>query len=161
MTTYYPFYPNQSQAFSFQPSFDGSQYLVTVRWNLFGLRWYVNITDLNGNPIVTLPRIESPVALPLASISWANNLVTIVTQQPHGYQIGLTIAVTIAGCAPAGYNGMVDAFVLDGETLTYPLVMDPGSATAIGSVDWFVNMVAGYFTTSTLVYRNQQFEVSP
>lgn len=161
MTTYYPVTSSQAAAFSFQPTLDGNQYQVTVTWNLYGQRSYVNVTQLDGTPVVTLPVLESPSALALASLSWANGTVTTVTQQPHGYRIGSTVAVTIKNCAPSTYNGAVLAYVIDNETLTYPLTGNPGMVTALGAVDWFVNMVDGYFEISTLVFRNSQFEVDP
>jgi hypothetical protein len=161
MTTFYPFTPSQTQAFTFQPALDGTQYLVTVQWNLFGQRYYIFVTQLNGTPVVTMPIIESPAALPLASISWSNGKVTAVTQRPHGYQIGLTVAINIVGCAPVAYNGSVFAFVLDAVTLVYPLTANPAGATIIGAADWTINMMNGYFFTSTMVYRNGQFEINP
>lgn len=161
MTTYYPFTPSQAAVFSFQPTLDGNQYNATVQWNLYGQRYYLNLTQLDGTPVVFIPMIESPPSLALASLGWANGTVTAVTQQPHGYQIGSTVALAIENCTPSGYNGAVEAYVYDDTTLTYPLIADPGMATMLGVADWTVNMVAGYFATSSLVYRNGQFEVSP
>lgn len=161
MTTYYPFTPSQIAPFSFQPTLDGSQYLATVSWLLYGQRFYITVAQLNGIPVFTLPVIESPTTIPIGALSWANGKAKVTTLIPHGYQVGLTVAVTIENCQPSGYNGSVFAYVYDPVTLIYPITGDPGAATALGAVDWFVNIARGYFVTSTLVFRNGSFEVNP
>jgi len=161
MATLFPFTQSQTTNFTFQPVLDGNVYQASVNWNVAGQRNYLMLSALDGTPVVTLPVIESPVALPLASITWVNGRVSAVTQQPHGYKIGLTVAITIENCQPDGYNGAVLAYVRDPSTLVYPLVQNPGAATLVGVADWFVNLVKGYFVTSVLVFRNGQFEVSP
>lgn len=161
MPTYYPYVASPAAPFSFQPTLDGAQYLATIRWNLFGQRRYLFLTQLDGTPVVTTPVIESPPSLTLASLSWANGAVTAVTALPHNFQSGSTVALTVSGCVPATYNAQTQAFVPDHQTLTYPLIGDPGPATMLGVADWVVNIVAGYFTTSSLVFRNGQFEVTP
>ncbi len=161
MTTYYPYVPSPSAPFSFQPTFDGNIYLVTVPWNLYGQRNYAVITTLDGTPVVTIPLVPSPPSIPIASVSWANGTVTLTTATPHDYQQWLTVAVLISGCNPTAYNGNVLALVVDEMTLTYPLIQPPAAVTTVGIVDWIVNLVAGYFTTSTLAFRNGQFEVNP
>jgi hypothetical protein len=66
MTTF-AFTPQQtSPPFQFQPTLDGQVYNVTVTWNLFGQRWYVNIYDLGFNLIVCLPLIGSPNDYPIS-----------------------------------------------------------------------------------------------
>lgn len=60
MTTF-AFVPSSTSPFSFQPTFDGATYNVTVTWNIFGLRYYLNCSDMSGNPIFTLPLIGSPI----------------------------------------------------------------------------------------------------
>jgi hypothetical protein len=39
---------------------DAQLYNVEVRWNIFGQRWYFNINNADGSPVVTLPLIGSP-----------------------------------------------------------------------------------------------------
>ncbi|HUZ33900.1 MAG TPA: hypothetical protein VMV19_17600 [Xanthobacteraceae bacterium] len=161
MATYYPFTPSQFAPYSFQPTLDGNQYNCTVTWNLYGQRYYLNVAALDGTAVVTTPLVASPSSVPLASLTWANGTVTAVTQAPHGYAVDLTIALTIENCAPAAYNTNVLALVVNATTLTWPLLPDPGPATAVGLIDWTLNLVEGYFETSTLIFRNQQFEVAP
>lgn len=61
MTTYVNFTPSASAVFSFQATLDSSLYAVTVPWNLFGQRYYVNIYDTSGSLIVSRPLVGSPL----------------------------------------------------------------------------------------------------
>ena len=163
MTTYTSFAPSTAQAFQFQPTLDGEVYTCTVTWNLFGQRYYVNLYDLSGNLIFCLPLIGSPTGTALLSLTWANGAVYAVTQVPHGYPTGATIALTVVGTTPTAYSGLVTALVTGPTTFTYPLATNPGVCTVPGTVEFNVDMAGGYFTTSTLVFRDgtQQFEVRP
>jgi hypothetical protein len=44
---------------------------------------------------------------------------------------------------------------------TVPMSTDPGPVNIMGFLSRRLNMVAGVFKTSTLVYRNGAFEVDP
>ncbi|MDR3449358.1 MAG: hypothetical protein P4M15_06375 [Alphaproteobacteria bacterium] len=84
-----------------------------------------------------------------------------MTQSPHGYAIGGVLRLTIAGCAPAAFNGAYACRITGASTFTYPLSIDPGQNVVAGSSSFLLNLAGNYFTTSTLVYRNAQFEVAP
>ena len=163
MTTIYPFTPNNQGPFQFSPELDGNTYNVQVTWSLFGARYYVNVYDLAQNLIVALPMIGSPSAYNLASLSWSHGLVTAETTEHHGYLINSTTDLVISGAAPDNYNGTVSAFIIDQSTFQYDVAQDPGPATTTGNVVFNINLVAGYFDTSTLVFRQDanQFEVMP
>lgn len=60
MTTYTPFAPNPSVAFSFNPVLDGVTYLATVTWNIFGARWYLNLFTLQGALVLSEALTASP-----------------------------------------------------------------------------------------------------
>lgn len=47
--------------FQFQPTFDGAIYTVTVTWNVFGQRFYIEITSLSGTLLLATPLIGSPL----------------------------------------------------------------------------------------------------
>lgn len=160
--TAYPFVPSASEPFQFQPILDGATYNIIVTWNIFGQRWYVNVFDLSGNRVVTIPVISSPSALAFQAVSWANGRAIIVAAVPHGFPVGATIRLTVSGCAPDGYNGEIDALASSASALTYALASDPGDATVLGMVGYSINILDGYFT-STLVFReaSSTFEVSP
>ena len=163
MATTFDFAPSALAPFSFQPTLDGQIYTVIVTWNLFAQRWYINVYNLSGTLIVATALIGSPLGIAIAAVSWALGTVTITTQAPHGYPPGATIDLTVSAMAPDAYNGLISALVTGPDTFTYALADFPGAATALGVVAYNINLVASYFTTSSLVFRqaNQQFEVSP
>lgn len=70
---------------------------------------------------------------PLASLSWSGGVVTAVAPSPHGLPIGSTIPMTIAGATPTGYNGTYDAIITNATAFTYPLGVNPGSASVVGT----------------------------
>lgn len=165
MTTVFPAQPAPNSIVQFQPTLtdlDGNvaQYTATVTWNVYGVRWYFNLAQLDGTPIVSRPLIETPVARNLQSVTWANSVVTATMTAPHGWAAFLTLPLTIAGCAPDALNGDVMAFVTSPFTVQWPLVADPGQSTAVGTASYDINLAGGYFE-STILFRNGQFEVSP
>lgn len=163
MTTYYDFTPNAQAPFQFQPTLDGQTYSAFVTWSLFGQRYYLNLYDLSGNPIVALPSIGSPTAKALGGANWSGGEVTLGTVNPHFFKIGTTLELTVSGMTPDAYNGTFSMLAVSPNELTYPLTSDPGTPTTLGSVGMNVNLVGGYFSTSTLVFREStnQFEVAP
>lgn len=160
--TAYVFTPTATSLFQFQPIFDGATYNVIITWNIFRQDWYVNVLDLSGNRVVSIPVISSPSAINLQSISWANGRATGIVVSPHGFPIGAAVRLTVAGCAPDGYNGHVDVLASEANAFTYALATDPGVATVLGTAGYSINILDGYFT-STLVFReaSSTFEVMP
>ena len=161
-----PFLPTASSIFQFQATLDGQPYTVAVLWNTFGQRWYFQITDQNGNIILFRSLVGSPAPIPILTAFWVPSAVTINTQTPHGFPIGTTQNVTIAGLSPGGYNGQVYALITAQSTMTYPLARNPGAAMVTGGVSvvqpYRVSLVGGYFN-STMFFDEtlQQFTVSP
>ena len=157
--TYTTFTPSLSGPFQFQPTLDGNVYNAVVTWPVWSQRWYISVSDLFGNLLLYRSVCGSPVGVVGNSATWDQGFVTLVTTTPHGYLIGSTINLSINGFTPDAYNGVVQAFVNDSFTLTYPLTQNPGAVTGLGSVYYNLNLVGGYFNTQ-LVYRtaNQQFE---
>ncbi|MBR8141221.1 hypothetical protein KDW55_02445 [Burkholderia sp. AU19243] len=51
MTTLVPFLPSNATTPPFQATvtLDGVAYSLSVTWNIAGMRWYVTLTDQNGN----------------------------------------------------------------------------------------------------------------
>lgn len=60
MTTYTQFTPTINQNFSFQPTLDSEQYNVIITWNLFGMRWVINVYNLQNTLILQKPMTASP-----------------------------------------------------------------------------------------------------
>ena len=169
MSTIFPFTPSNVAPYEFQPTLDGAVYNVTVPWLLFGARYYLNLVALDGTQLLYTAIAGSPSGVQLQSIAWANGIVSATTATPHGYKVATTVALTISGATPAGYNGLVDAFMTGPNSFSYMLAANPGPATVFGNASYDINLIGGvpnengaYFT-STLVFRQQaqQFEVSP
>lgn len=154
--------PASAGPFTFQPTLDSTQYTITVTWSLFGQRFYVNCYTLSGVLVFSVPLIGSMIGVNLQSLSWSYGTVTATTNGPHGYEVGSVINLTMINCAPTTYNGSFSANIINRTQFTYSVASFPGAVAALGSVQYNINMAAGYFTSS-LVYRveNQQFEVSP
>lgn len=72
-------------------------------------------------------------ALAIATLAWNANVVTATTAAPHGLTNGQVIGITIAGAAPAGYNGTYAATVTGASTFTYALVANPGAMVTPGT----------------------------
>jgi hypothetical protein len=162
MTTYYQFIPSRVSAPVFTPTLDGNQYNVTITWNISARRYYVNVVTMGGILIAAVPLIESPTSMPISGAFWdpQNMRAVITTNAPHPFIIGAPVKVTISSMSPNGYNGSGFVLPLSKTEMCYPVSVDPGEVTVMGVVDYLINMVAPYFK-STLVYRNQTFEVSP
>lgn len=163
MTTYFPFVPNAQSPFEFQPTLDGQEYTAIVTWNLFGQRYYLNVNQLSGPLVFSLPLLGSPDGAGIQALSWSFGTATAVTAQPHGYMVGQTVLITISGCVPDSYNGTFPALIVDSVTFTYQIAADPGDPTALGTEIYNINLGGVYFTDSTLVFRqsSQTFEVTP
>lgn len=67
------------------------------------------------------------------SLTWLSSVVTVTTTSPHGFTNADTLWITIAGAAPAGYNGTFLATVTGANTFTYALASNPGSETSPGT----------------------------
>jgi hypothetical protein len=166
VTTFTDFTPTATQPFQFSPTLDGAPYSLVVTWGLAGQRWYVNLYDQHGVLIFYLPLIASPSAMATQSLTWdsTQHIVTVITTVPHALKIGVPVTLTIANVVPLAYNGIVTLLPIGPSTLTYSQTTDPGGdATTQGTIGRDINLGAGYFQTSTLVFRDetQQFEVNP
>jgi hypothetical protein len=165
-TTFYTFQPTPAGIpFQFQPTLDGNVYLATVRWNVFGQRWYIALDANNGVPVFNQALISSMPAVDLQTGRWENGrayLQGIVPWVTLGFEPGITYDITVRGCLPEAYNGrMLPALAHDEFTLSYPLPTPPGDMTKLGQGSYDTNMAGGYFRESSLVYREstRQFEV--
>jgi hypothetical protein len=60
-TNVIPFNPSTTANFQFQATFNLNIYNIIVNWNIYGERYYVNISDINNTLVVSLPLIGSPL----------------------------------------------------------------------------------------------------
>jgi len=163
MSTIIDFTPTSRTPFQFNPTLDGQVYAATITWSLFGARYYFNLNALDGSLVVARALVGSPIGFTIDALSWWGGRVLATVSAPHGYKIGDTIALTVSGCVPIAYNGIFRSLIVSKDQFTYPLAANPGLATQIGNADYDLNLVGGFFNTSTLVYRdaNKQFIISP
>ena len=73
-------------------------------------------------------------ATDISTITWTGSIVTVTTTTAHGIPNGDTVQIVIAGCTPTGYNGTFAGTATGTNTVTYPLVSDPGSSTVEGTL---------------------------
>lgn len=159
----FQFVPPTTQPFFFNPTLAGQTYLAVVPWSLFGARWYIELSSPDGTLVFSKALAGSPDGKAIQSLSWANGYAVARTAAPHGYRVLDTVNLTVTGCAPAGYNGTVQALITKLDEFAYPLPSDLGEATTLGLVSYDINIVAGYVAGSSMVFRDssQQFEVTP
>lgn len=74
-----------------------------------------------------------PNAKAISTITWAGNVATVTTVAAHGYPNGEQPELTIAGAAPAGYNGTFGCTITGASTFTYPLAVNPGNIVTPGT----------------------------
>jgi hypothetical protein len=162
MTTYFQFNTSNRRAPSFSPIFDGAVYRITVLWNISAQRYYVNCQDLFGNLIFMVPLVGNPDPFEIASLDYddQNKRVIITTVKPHNAPVGQVIDLNVIGCIPIAYNGVGLLFVLNEMQMVCPMIQNPGPATTLGVVDYLISMTKGYFI-STMIFRNDNFEVNP
>jgi hypothetical protein len=172
MTTIIPFRPSNITTPEFRASLDGSEYKITVTWNVSALRYYINIYAASGAWIITVPLISTPPARNVASASYDPFLNAVVVSLvdpvywpiPVGGPIikpGTIVDYTLDGFQPNTYNGKYRSLHLNDTTFTFPMPTDPGPLIILGRVNRLLNMIETVFTTSTMVYRNGAFEINP
>lgn len=174
MSTIIPFVPSNIIPPSYNMTFDGNPYNVTVKWNVSAQRYYLDIYDLAGNWIITTPLVSTPPGRAIQSAEYDPflNIVTVDMVDPTLWPIplsheglatrpGTIIEYTLAGFTPNTYNGTFRGMTVNETAFTIPMPNDPGQVVVLGTVDRLMNMIATVFQTSTLVYRNGAFEVNP
>ena len=65
----------------------------------------------------------------ITSINWVTGQAQVVTTSPHGFTVGDTVPMVIAGVAPAGYNG---SFVASITGASSPMKCASSRASSVG-----------------------------
>lgn len=104
--------------------------LISQGGTILGAQNYALLTQFND--------LSDYLAAPLSltSTTWANTYggqVTATATAPHGITVGKSFVTTIAGVAPSGYNGTVNAIATGSSTFTYYLGTNPGAQTTAGT----------------------------
>lgn len=159
MSTFVDFTPSALTPFQFQPSLlNGTQYIVTVPWNEFGQRYYINVSDLSGNLIAYRGLSASGPTL-AATLVWEEGVAIASVVVPHNVPIASIVNVRISQSA-TGFDGVYQALSIDPLTLTYLLPVNPKQALPIaGKVNFDLDLLAGYGIGSLFWHEDtQQFE---
>jgi len=69
----------------------------------------------------------------ITSINWVTGQAQVTTTLNHGFSVGDTVPIVIAGVVPAGYNGSFVASITGANTFQYPLASSPGPVTTQGA----------------------------
>jgi hypothetical protein len=159
----FPFSPSALQNVTFQPVLGQATYSAVVTWNVFGQRWYLNLSDSNGNLVISTAVVSSQDPQGIASISWLNNLVTVTTVNPHWLPVGSKVLVYLSGNTPTGYNGLYTVTITGPSSFTFTLATNPGASVVQGSFGGVVDLSAGLVPGSMLLYyaATQQFATTP
>lgn len=157
--TFVNFAPSTSALFSFQAQLGQAQYTVSTPWNVFGQRYYVTVSDANGNVVLNTPLIACGPQV-VSAFAWEDGVAQVTTSAPHNVPVGQLANVYISQ-TDSGFDGAYQALSTGPDTLTYPLLANPNQATPIsGAVNFSRNLIAGVIAGAYLLFRyeTQQFE---
>jgi len=90
-----------------------------------GAAWQNYQIGTNSNPV------QSSTQTTVTAMSWSGGTVTL-TATAHG--LTGSLAITVTGVTPSGYNGIYSGTVFDANTITFPLTTNPGAVTVQGKV---------------------------
>jgi hypothetical protein len=159
--TFVTFTPSTNSVFSFQPSLNGTLYNVTVTWNIFGQRFYVNVYDLSNNLILARALVSSGPTLQ-ASFTWANGWAQAQCTNPHNVPVGRVVTINVSQTGGV-FDGDFSALVNGNHRLTWQ-TSNPNAPTVVnGNVNFSWNLILGYVAGAYLLYHfdTQQFEFGP
>lgn len=88
MTTLIPFAPSPLAPFQFQAVLDGTIYNCSVRWNLFGARWYLFVANQDGSAVVVLPNTGSPPDFDISLTGGYFTTKIVFREATQTYEIG-------------------------------------------------------------------------
>lgn len=133
---------------------------------LADLTWETGSPNVSGSVLSgATGSVSGSVILPLPTQSQTGLAIGSATVPlAIGVPLGGIVSFTISGTVPGGYAGTYECVILDPQSFSYPLVDNPGTpASAPGYYSVDINLVEGYFTQSTLVWRPSSglFEVNP
>lgn len=159
----YPFTGGIGVNMTFNPVLDNNIYNAVIVWNAYAQRWYLNLSDLNGNLTISRAVTASNDPRPISAISWSQNVVSVVTDTPHFFRIGSVVNLRISGTSPDGYNGVYLCRITGPSSFQYDLTTNPGQQVSAGNYGGIIDLTDGAFTSSVLVFYNnsQTFETIP
>jgi hypothetical protein len=174
MITIIPFVPSNIRRFKFFAQLDNAKYTIETSWNVSAQRFYIDIYTSDGRWIITTPLVGSPPGRPIGDVVWnqPRGIMTVTMGDPTTWPIPLSpgglatkpgtfMDYTLTGFQPDTYNGKFRGMHVDEITFEVPMTTNPGSLIITGFVNRYLNMIETVFETSTLIYRNNAFEIGP
>jgi hypothetical protein len=174
VTTIIPFLPSNLVVPTFVATLDGDTYKVAVSWNIAAQRYYIDVYDSDDAWVVTVPLVATPPARKIESITYDpfRGVVTAQFVPPSQWPVpllpsglvtdpGTVVDYTLENFNPTVFNGLFRSIHINQLSFSFELVPNPGDVQVYGTVSRYMNLIGGLFTTSTLIYRNGAFEVSP
>lgn len=119
------------------------------------------MTQINGNnyEVASVPTPTTfTLNVKISSITWAADVVTVVTEVPHGLTTSGT--TVIYNCYPFEYNGTVSYTRVNTTTFTYPLILDPGTASTLGTTQLRTTGFGAYTGNGVLSPNLRNVEVN-
>lgn len=144
---------------------NGTQYAITVLWNVYGQRYYVQVADLSGNVLLYQPLISSGPQLS-STFEWCSpGTAMITTSSAHNVPIG-SVANVYVSHTDSDFDGEYAALSTGPTTMSYPLQANPLSTTGQpvnGTLSFNNNLVEQVIGGAYLLFRGatQTFEYGP
>lgn len=145
------FVPSTITAFNFQPTWDNTIYNVTVTWNVFGQRYYVNVTDTSGNLILCRGMSETGPGF-VSSFTWLNGIATVTTATPHNVPLGAVANIYVSGTGDT-FDGSWQALATGAYTMTYAVDEPANVLPENGTLSFPLNLIEGYLPGGWLLYH--------
>lgn len=163
MPIIYPFYPSNVAAPRFTPTLDNATYSVIVTWNVSAQRYFINVYASDGTWVVTTALVESLDAVKIDAMTYdpTQRVMQTTLAVQHNRPVCQIVKFWLTGMQPDWLNGEHDCMVTDFWSFSFPVDTDPGQVVVLGTASRLINLVASYFDTSALAFRNQAFEVWP
>lgn len=162
--TFVTFTPSASQPFAFQAQLGAAQYAISVPWNIFGQRYYLQVADLSGTVLLYRPLIACGPQL-TATFEWDADSATATATCASAHNVPLgRVADAYVSQTDSGFDGDCTVLATGSLTLTYALAVNPGEATPIaGIVNFNQNLIAPVISGAYLLFRSasQSFEFGP
>jgi hypothetical protein len=155
-SVYIPFTPSTTSVFSFSPTLGGTTYNATVTWNVFGQRYYINITDLSSNHILTTAIVSSGPRWQV-SLSWANGFATAVATTPHNITIGASANLRVSETG-TGFDGNWQVWATSATTFQYTAPNPEVTTSPNGTAQQPANLVGGVLPGAWLLFHYDSME---
>lgn len=159
MSTLVDFVPSTTLPFAFLAALaNGAQYNIAVRWNAFGERWYLTVSDLS-NTVIAHRAIAQSGPKFQGVFTWVEGVGAAALSGAHNVRVGELANARISQ-TNTEFDGLYRALAVDAQTMTFPLATNPNvSGPVTGKLDFPLDLLAGYGIGSLYFHASTaQFE---